>query len=63
MAVMIMVGIICSKKIKIMKYFTIAGYVIFHFGETYIASAIGAGATMGVAEWFFVMEFLDCGVG
>ena len=55
MAVMIMVGIICSKKIKNYEDFTIAGRNIPFWRNVHSisASAIGAGATMGVAGMVF----------
>lgn len=55
MVVMIIVGIICSKKIKNYEDFTIAGRNIPFWRNVHSisASAIGAGATMGVAGMVF----------
>ncbi len=55
MIVMIAVGIICSKKIKNYEDFTVAGRNIPFWRNVHSisASAIGAGATMGVAGMVF----------
>ena len=55
MIVMLFVGIICSKKIKNYEDFTVAGRTIPFWRNVHSisASAIGAGATMGVAGMVF----------